>query len=227
MGLRDATLRLALCPPSESIGSECSEGLIHVSCPEQHPTRTSLDISVERIIDWIDRLLYNQAVLACTIGALLASNLISLFAWAAIDSASRFIAVFGGVVMGAGLVVFLALSVGLRRRAADARRLDHRSWSEGELKDLNRLLGRIETASRVLGATIPAGIIGSPWLRLWLFSLFDEFSTVSILVTVAVLILLVAISIYCYGSPTPKDLQMEIQGLLRHHHGLPVILADR
>ena len=219
---------MALCPPSESIGSECGEGLIDMSCPEQHPTRTALDISVKRILDWIDRLLYSQAVLACTIASLFASNLISLIAWAAIDSASRIMGVFGGFVMGAGVVVFLSLRVGLRHKVADLRHSDHQFWTEGELKDLNRLLGRIDTASRVLGAIIPAGIIGSPWLRFWLLSLFDEFSTLSLLVVVAPMILLFAILAYSsYGHPTSKELQMEIRGLQRTHHGVPVILADR
>ena len=199
-----------------------------MSCPEQYPTRQSLDNPVKRIIDWTDRLLVDQAVLACTTGALFASNLISLLAWASLDDVSRFMGVFGGVVMGVGWVVFFSLRVGIRRKAADVRRLDHRSWTEGELKDLNRLLTRIETASRVLGGILPAGIIGSPWLRLWLYSLFDEFSILSLLVLVAALIPLFAVLVYTsYGHPTPKDLRMEIQGLLRIHHGVPVILADR
>ena len=228
MGLHEVPLRPALCPPLESIGFECGEGLIHVSCPEQHATRTSLDTSVKRIIDCIDGLLYIQAALAYTIGAFFASNLISLFAWTSLDTVSRIMGVFGGVVMGAGLVVFLPLRVGLRHKTADLRRSDHQSWTEVELKDLNRLLGRIDTASRVLGASVPAGIIGSPWLRLWLLSLFDEFSTWSLLAIAAPIILLFAILTYSsYGHPTPKELQTEIQGLLRNHHGLPVILADR
>jgi len=199
-----------------------------VSFPEQHPTRTSLEASVERIVDWIDRLLVDQAVLACVIGTLFASNLISLLAWASLDVVSRFMGVFCNVIIGVGLIVFLPLRLGLRRKAADTRRLDHRSWGEGELNDLSRLLGRIDTASRVLGATFPAGIIGSPWLRLWIGSLIDEFSILSLLVVVAVLIPMFAVLTYpSYGHPTPKDLRLEIQGLLRIHHGVPAILADR
>lgn len=198
-----------------------------MSCPEQHPNRASLNISVKRIIDWIDRLLVDQAVLACMISALFASNLVSLLAWASLDDVSRFMGVFGGVVMGVGWVAFFSLHVGIRRKAADLSRLDDRSWTEGELKDLNRLLARVEKASHVLGGILPAGIIGSPWLKLWLYSLFDEFSIPSLLVVVIALVPMFAILVYTsYGLPTPKDLRMEIQGLLRNHHGVPVILAD-
>ena len=114
-----------------------------MSFPEQHPTRTSLDASVERIVDWTDRLLVDQAVLACVIGTLFASNLISLLAWASLDVVSRFTGVFCNVIIGVGLIVFLPLRLGLRRNATDMRRLDHRSWTEGELIDLNTLLARI------------------------------------------------------------------------------------
>ena len=199
-----------------------------MSFPEQHPTRTSLDASVERIVDWTDRLLVDQAVLACVIGTLFASNLISLLAWASLDVVSRFTGVFCNVIIGVGLIVFLPLRLGLRRKAADIRRLDHRSWTEGELIDLNTLLARIETVSRVLGAILPAGIIGSPWLRLWLLSLFDEFSTLRLLVIVTVMILMFAVLVYSsYGHPTPKDLRVEVQDLLRNHRGVPAILVDR
>ena len=199
-----------------------------VSCPEQHPNRASLNISVKRIINWIDRLLVDQAVVACTTGVLFASNLVSLLAWASLDYVSQFIVVPFNVVIGVGFVVFLPLHVGIRRKAADVRRPDHRSWAEGELIDLNRLLTRIERASRVLGLVLVAGIIGSPWLRLCLYSLFDEFSIPSLLIVVAALIPMFAVLTYTsYGLPTPKDLRMEIQGLLRKHHGVPVILADR
>ena len=199
-----------------------------MSFPEQHPTRKSLDASVKRIIDWIDRLLVDQAVLACVIGTLFASNLISLLAWASLDVVSRFMGVFCNVIIGVGLIVFLPLRLGLRRKAADTRRLDHRSWGEGELIDLNTLLARIETVSRVLGAILPAGIIGSPWLRLWLLSLFDEFSTLRLLVIVTVMILMFAVLVYpSYGNPTPKDLRVEVQDLLRNRHGVPAILVDR
>ena len=198
-----------------------------MSCPEQHSNRASLNISVKRIIDWIDRLLVDQAVLACVTGALISSNLGSLLAWASLDDVSRFLGVFCGVVMGVGWVVSFSLHVGIRRKAADFRRLDHRSWTEGELNDLNRLLARIDIASRVLGGILPAGIIGSPWLRVWLYSLFDEFSILSLLVIVAVFIPMFAVLIYSsYGLPTPKDLRIEIQGLLRNHHGVPAILAN-
>lgn len=199
-----------------------------MSCPEQHPDWASLNISVQRIIEWIDRLLVDQGVVACTIGVLFASNLVSLLAWASLDSVTRFTGVFFNVLIGVGLVVFLRLRVGVLRNAADVSRLDDRSWTEGELNDLNRLLARIETASRVLGGILPAGIIGSPWLRLWLYSLIDEFSILSLLVVVAALIPMFAVLTYTsYGLPTPKDLRMEIQDLLRNHHGVPVILADR
>ena len=199
-----------------------------MSFPEQHPTRTSLDASVERIVDWTDRLLVDQAVLACVIGTLFASNLISLLAWASLDVVSRFTGVFCNVIIGVGLIVFLPLRLGLRRKATDIRRLDHRSWTEGELIDLNTLLARIETVSRVLGAILPAGIIGSPWLRLWLLSLFDEFSTLRLLVIVTVMILMFAVLFYSnYGHPTPEDLRVEVQDLLRNHHGVPAILVDR
>ena len=199
-----------------------------MSCPEHHSDRASLNISVKRIIKWIDRLLVDQAVVACTTGVLFASNLVSLLAWASLDYASQFIVEPVNVVIGVGLVVFLPLHVGIRRKVADVRGPDHRSWAESELKDLNRLLARIEKASRLLGGILVAGIIGSPWLRLLLYSLFDEFSIPSLLVVVAALIpIFAALTYTSYGLPTPKDLQMEIQGLLRNHHGVPVILADR